>query len=96
MRFHMAFPTPAKTVGVPRVEGSCAKRSPAHSPYRRGDGSVQIHPTKPEEASCLASITLCSGSGTRLRSTDVNIFGRGDTQRCLEENHQLWASPSWA
>jgi len=73
--FPYGFSYSCQNSGVPRVEGSCAS-SPAHRPSRRGDGSVQNHPSRPEEASCLASIAPCSGSRTRLRSTDVNTFVR--------------------
>lgn len=101
MHFHMAFPTaPCQNKGVLGEGRSCAKHNPAHSPSRRGDGSVQMRPSRPEELRCLVSITPCSGSGTRLTFTDVNTFGCASPRRGLwatqGENSQLWASPSWA
>lgn len=42
-RMRYGFSYSCQNSGGPRVEGSCAKCSPAHSPYRRDDGSVQIH-----------------------------------------------------
>lgn len=101
MHFHMVFPTaPRQNKGVLGEGRSCAKCNPAHNPFRRGDGSVQMHPSRPEEQRCLVSIIPCSGSGTRLTSTDVNTFSCASPQRGLwakqEENSRLWASPRQA
>lgn len=58
MHFHMVFPTaPCRNKGVQGEGRSCAKRNPALSPSRRGDGSVQMRPSRPEEWRCLVSIT---------------------------------------
>lgn len=64
----------------------------------RGEGSVQVHPPRPEELRHLRSITSCSAAG--LTSTDANTFAWESPLRGLwvpqGENCQLWASPSWA
>lgn len=56
MHFPMVFPTAlCQNKGVLGEQRSCAKRNPAHNPSKRGDGSVQMHPSRPEELRCLMS-----------------------------------------
>lgn len=72
--------------------------NPAHNPSRKGDGSVQMRPSRSEELRCPVSTPPHSGSGTGLRSTVANIFGCASPRIGLwatqGENSQLWASPS--